>query len=338
MPDRLDAGLQELDFLARLARATSRRTFVQWSGVTLAVTAVGCGSNSGEVTAPASTPVSPGTSTANVPGTAGTGVPINVIVQAKDANGRNLIMGGDTVAATVSGANNPGALRVEDRATGQYVFSYTPTVEGTDTLEITINGSPISGSPFTIVVGAGPVQLGAGDIGVLNYAYALEQLEAAFYTAVVANFYTGGTGAELQVLTDIRDHEVIHREFFKAALGDQAIPALQFDFTSVDFTSRQNVLDTAITFEDLGVSAYNGAGFLLDNPDYLTVAGKIVSVEARHTAVLGLLQNPNSTAFASDNAVDPATGLDLYRIPSQVLPAADPFIVTEIDASQVPTT
>lgn len=33
--------------------------------------------------------------------------------------------------------------------------------------------------------------LGQGDVGVLNYAYALEQLEADFYTKVVNNFYTG---------------------------------------------------------------------------------------------------------------------------------------------------
>src|SRR5207237_6130267 len=31
------------------------------------------------------------------------------------------------------------------------------------------------------------VNLGSGDFGILNYAYALEQLEAAFYTQVVAN-------------------------------------------------------------------------------------------------------------------------------------------------------
>ena len=31
----------------------------------------------------------------------------------------------------------------------------------------------------------GTVDLGTGDIGILNYAYALEQLEAAFYTMVL---------------------------------------------------------------------------------------------------------------------------------------------------------
>src|SRR6478752_5066286 len=52
------------------------------------------------------------------------------------------------------------------------------------------------------------VNLGSGDIGVLNYAYALEQLEAAFYTQVVKTPYEGITKSELANLKVIRDHEV----------------------------------------------------------------------------------------------------------------------------------
>src|SRR5690349_636326 len=44
---------------------------------------------------------------------------------------------------------------------------------------------------------AGSIDLGKGDVGILNYAYALEQLEAAFYTAVIASPYAGITTAEL---------------------------------------------------------------------------------------------------------------------------------------------
>ncbi len=40
--------------------------------------------------------------------------------------------------------------------------------------------------------------LGSGDTGVLNYAYALEQLEAAFYTQAVKTPYKGITKAELR--------------------------------------------------------------------------------------------------------------------------------------------
>src|SRR5690349_9048319 len=72
----------------------------------------------------------------------------------------------------------------------------------------------------------GGINLGSGDVGVLNYAYALEQLEAAFYIQVVQTLYSGATAMEQAYLTDIRDHEIAHREFFKAALGSSAIQGL----------------------------------------------------------------------------------------------------------------
>jgi hypothetical protein len=173
--------------------------------------------------------------------------------------------------------------------------------------------------------------LGEGDIGVLNYAYALEQLEAAFYTQVLDNPYDGMSEDETALLTDIRDHEVEHRDFLKGALGDDAIEDLEVDFSAVDFASRDSVLGTAKVFEDLGVSAYNGAGKLIENVDYLAEAGRIVSVEARHAAAIRDLLQPNSVAFAGDDVVD-ENGLDVVAEPADVLAAADPFIVTEVTA------
>lgn len=183
----------------------------------------------------------------------------------------------------------------------------------------------------------GGVDLGSGDTGVLNYAYALEQLESAFYSQVARTPYRGATEEERFLLTSIRDHEIVHREFFKTALGKKAIPNLQVNFTSIDFNSRESVLGTAKTFEDLGVSAYNGAGQLLKKPDFLLIAGKIVSVEARHAAVIRDLLMPMSSSFAGDDVVDPNTGLDKARMPSEVLAAAGPFINTQINASKLPT-
>jgi hypothetical protein len=60
------------------------------------------------------------------------------------------------------------------------------------------------------------------DFGVLSYAYALEQLED-FYTKVVnaTNFRITFNATEQTILTDLYNHEVIHREFFKAALTGQ---------------------------------------------------------------------------------------------------------------------
>lgn len=179
----------------------------------------------------------------------------------------------------------------------------------------------------------GEVNLGMGDIGILNYAYALEQLEAAFYIMVAQSTVEGIAAAEMALLADIRDHEIAHREFFKNALGPQAIPALTFDFSSVDFTKRDAVLGTAKVFEDLGVSAYNGAGRLITSPDYLVLAGKIVSVEARHAAFIRDLISNGSFA---DNTVVDANGLDKSRTPSEVLGMAAGFVKNNINFSGLP--
>jgi hypothetical protein len=164
------------------------------------------------------------------------------------------------------------------------------------------------------------------DVDVLNYAFALEQLEAAFYTQVVANaaFTSIFPANEQIILRDLRDHEVVHRDFLAAALGSARIPDLTVDFSAVNFANRQSVLTTAQTFEDLGVGAYNGAGRYLRNAAFLTVAGKIVSVEARHASAIRAVLNGNRSQAFAPQPFDPALP------PAQVLAAADPFIVQNI--------
>nr|WP_295931504.1 ferritin-like domain-containing protein [uncultured Dyadobacter sp.] len=178
------------------------------------------------------------------------------------------------------------------------------------------------------------VDLGSGDIGVLNYAYALEQLEAAFYIKVVDSPYAGITDAEKTILTDIRDHEIVHREFFKAALGDKAIKGLTPNFDGIDFTSKAAVLGAAKLFEDTGVAAYNGAGKLIKDPNYLLLAGKIVSVEARHAAVIRDLINPKSADFAGDDIID-INGMDKAVSPADILSAVKGFVKDTINGTNV---
>lgn len=178
------------------------------------------------------------------------------------------------------------------------------------------------------------VYFGEGDIAILNYAYALEQLEAAFYIRATASPYSGITATETAYLTDIREHEVAHREFFKAALGASAIPSLDVDFSSINFGSRASVLGTAKAFEDLGVSAYNGAGWLIKDVNYLALAGKIVSVEARHAAIIRDLITFNS--FVGADVVNQSNGLDTSRSPGQVLAIAGTYIKTKINTEGLP--
>ncbi|PZD78997.1 ferritin-like domain-containing protein [Mesonia sp. K7] len=187
--------------------------------------------------------------------------------------------------------------------------------------------------------------LGGGDLGVLNYAYALEQLEAEFYTRVVnGSYWSSAATEEKNILEDLYNHEVNHREFFKAALNanfsaDVVLPAqLEFDFSSVDFNNRNSVLQTAMVLEDTGVKAYNGAGKIIETAAYLVIAGKIVSVEARHAAAIRSIiggDMDDFKLFSGDDIVD-ANGLDGAENPSVIIQAAGGFIVTPFTANQLP--
>lgn len=194
----------------------------------------------------------------------------------------------------------------------------------------------------------GIFDLGGKDLGILTYAYALEQLEADFYTRVVNDplFLLTFDLEEQRLLTDIYYHEVIHREFFKAALTGalpdpdaQLLPNLSFNYGALNFSNRDMVLQTSAALEDTGVSAYNGAGNKLVSPDYLTIAGKIVSVEARHAAAIRSILAGNGTSgydfksFAGDDVVD-NNGLDVASLPQAVITKVKSlgFITTDFTA------
>ncbi len=138
---------------------------------------------------------------------------------------------------------------------------------------------------------------------------------------------------ELAYFTQVAAHEAIHRDFFKAAITKVAmgtpIMDLTPDFSSIDFTKRASVLGASKAFEDLGVAAYNGAGKLITpgagGDAYLTLAGKIVSVEARHAAVIRELIATN-TFVASDVVDTTTTGLEKSKRPQVVLATANNFL------------
>ena len=111
---------------------------------------------------------------------------------------------------------------------------------------------------------------------------------------------------------------------------------MAFNYGTLNFSSRTAVLATAKALEDTGVAAYNGAGKLLTNPDYLLLAGKIVSVEARHASAIRSVINPNSKDFAGDDVIDITSGLDQAKNPSVILPIAGGFITTEFSANFLP--
>lgn len=157
------------------------------------------------------------------------------------------------------------------------------------------------------------------DIGIFQLLHLNEQLEAAFYTAVVASStFDGLSSDERELLTDLRNVEIVHREFVRTALGSAALPdvrgSIDLNVVSQITSSRTSIFATARALENTGVAALNGAGKYLTDARNLLIAGTFASVEARHAAALEDVLppagvNPN-TAFAGDHLVD-GTGRDV---------------------------
>jgi hypothetical protein len=238
---------------------------------------------------------------------------------------------------TVTGTNLGGAkVTVNGLATSSSSFGATSltfiiptqTAAGLATIGLTSSGgNSMNNTGLTILPST--VNVGTGDGGVLNYAYALEQLEAAFYTQVrTGSYYTGlgGGAAEKLIFDDLYYHEVIHRDFLKAVLtaaGVTPLKDLTVDFSRIDFSNRNSVLSTARAFEDLGSAAYIGAGQYISNANYLLLAGKIASVEARHAALIRDLLTENTFVDAD---ILSANSLEIAKRPAEVAPVVNTYL------------
>lgn len=134
----------------------------------------------------------------------------------------------------------------------------------------------------------------AADIDILQYALTLERLEAEFYKqGIDAGILEG---RELELVTPIRDHEVVHVEAVSATitdLGGTPAESPMFQFPEGTFTDKAMFLTTAGTFEELGVKAYHGQVPLIESPEILAAAATIAGVESRHAAVIADLLGGN---------------------------------------------
>ena len=157
------------------------------------------------------------------------------------------------------------------------------------------------------------------DVDILNFALTLEYLEAAFYSEA-AKQVPGLSGELAGYVKAFGAEEQDHVDALSGAikdLGGKPVEAPGVDFGDA-FSSTDSCLELAITFEDTGVSAYNGAAPMIDSKDLLAVAGSIVQVEARHAAAV----RHAAGEPAAPNAFDPTLGED------EVLKAVQPFIAS----------
>ena len=165
-------------------------------------------------------------------------------------------------------------------------------------------GVPASGEPFVI-------DFKAGDPAILQLAFVLEQIEADFYGRVVDAFAQSNfTTTEQALLTDIRNHEAIHRAFLAATLGASAALEVTPAYPGLAFTDRAKVLAFAQQIEDLGIAMYNGTAQYVASGATLTLLSKIAAVEGRHASAIGDLLTPRTSSFApraTDDLFRPAT-------------------------------
>jgi hypothetical protein len=147
-------------------------------------------------------------------------------------------------------------------------------------------------------------QEGGGDVDILNFALTLEYLESAFYEQALKNV-NGLDGEVKKLATTLQENEAEHVDALTEAikgLGGTPTKAPGVDFGNA-FSSQKAFLKTAQTFEDLGVSAYNGAAPGIKSKEVLGSAGSIVQVEARHAAAIRSLNNQPITPAAFDKAM-----------------------------------
>ena len=155
------------------------------------------------------------------------------------------------------------------------------------------------------VSGRPPAAFGRGDIGVLNYALTLEYLEAAFYNgATAANLpLTPQAAAFLKTVTT---DENAHVAFLKKHLGGKAVKQPKFNFNGAN-TNAATFMKTAQVLENTGVHAYSGQALNIQTPAYVVAAVTILTVEARHASVIGLLNEgaaPTGAQIAPDGPFD----------------------------------
>ena len=151
-----------------------------------------------------------------------------------------------------------------------------------------------------------PTVMSANDESVLQLALYLEHLEFSLYTGGYENFTDAQYTAEgfpsgfRDNVGVIAQHEQTHADTITAILtaaGKSPVPTCSYKFPYNDPTS---FVDLANMITSVGIGAYlGGATLLMDNPDLLTAASSILTIEARHDSYLraGVKGSPFPNAF-----------------------------------------
>lgn len=202
---------------------------------------------------------------------------------------------------------------------------------------------------------------GPSDIDILNFALNLEYLEAEFYQVAVTDqrlpsilttgpgegTVTGGQRVRFSdafvgaTARELRTDEIDHVAFIRGTimkLGGTAVgrPSINLGAAGFGFANQDEFLVLSRIFEDVGVSAYGGAAPLINSPNVLSAAARILATEAYHAGNIRLQLVQFGLLGDSIDAKDqPPTiqnliptdtkGLAIIRTVPEVLALVNPF-------------
>jgi hypothetical protein len=164
------------------------------------------------------------------------------------------------------------------------------------------------------------------DVAVLNYLLRVEYVQAELYREGLTDFTTAarirqfdpyGGQATLEQLRSLHEQDLSHQDILRSLitrLGGTPLPRCTVTFSR--FLAAQNMMQTALAIENIGVSAYLGAVPLLRLPQVQGAVAAIASVEARHSAYIGTLNGVSPSPAAADTP----------RSREEVLGLLDPYI------------
>jgi hypothetical protein len=139
------------------------------------------------------------------------------------------------------------------------------------------------------------------------------------------------TGDAREAFMDIRSHENDHVYKIKAILGSKARP--KPTFKGLNTTSLSQFLTLSRAFEITGVGAYLGALPSISIKEYVSFAGSVALVEARHAGFLNFYTGKDLTLQAKDGQ---ASAVDRPLTISEVVKAVSPFIAS-LNGGPAPT-